>query len=62
MVDEHAVLALLDLLGSLGSTGTLVLAVALLVRGDIIPRSALRAIVAETVAQVLSRLEEHESG
>ena len=57
MENQDALLSLLALLGDLGSSGLLLLALALLVRGDLVSKTALKAIVAEAVEEVLERLQ-----
>lgn len=60
MIDEHSLLALVDLFGSLGVSGLLLLVVALFLRGDIIPAATLKALIAETVAETIRQLRHEE--
>lgn len=61
MLDEHSLLAFIDLLAGVGNSGLLLLVIALLVRGDVVPRSALKAIVAETVAETIDQLSQRRT-
>lgn len=56
---SHAMLAIVDLLSSLGPTGILATVLYLLLDGRLYPAAPFKAIIAETVAETIERLAEN---